>query len=260
MRLNFTFKTIELRKNMTKLIFLGCLSKKMYESTCENVIKIIKFLDNEFEILEDPPCCGSLAYHISTDEELRNHITFVNNWFKSNDVSELVTSCAGCFIYFSRYYKEYLGSEFKIKVHHLLQFIAETENLKKLNLKYSGKSIKVNYHDACHLRNAEPPIIEEPRSILNSIENVEMIEMSNNKINSICCGAGGGVYSIFKESSDYNAKTIFDQMKRTKVLLTACPFCYTAFRRIREENNIKKPVIKFEDFIVKLMEGADPIN
>ena len=84
--------------------------------------------------------------------------------------------------------------------------------------------------------------------------------MDNNKTNSICCGAGGGVYSIFKENSDYNSQLIFEQSKRAKVLLTACPFCYTAFKRIRDENNIKNPVIKFEDFIVKLIEGVDPIN
>ncbi|GAG85883.1 unnamed protein product, partial [marine sediment metagenome] len=59
---------------------------------------------------------------------------------------------------------------------------------------------------------------------------------------------------------DYNAKSIFDNMNKGKALLTACPFCFTALNRIREENNIKKPVIKFEDFIVKLMEGGDPIS
>jgi Fe-S oxidoreductase len=83
--------------------------------------------------------------------------------------------------------------------------------------------------------------------------------MDFNKTKSICCGAGGGVYSVFKENSDYNAKTIFDNMKKGKALLTACPFCYTALVRIRDENNIKKPVIKFEDFIIKLMEGVDPL-
>jgi Fe-S oxidoreductase len=129
----------------------------------------------------------------------------------------------------------------------------------KLNLNYSNKKIKVSYHDACHLRNAVKPIIDEPRAILNSIENIELFEMENNRTNSICCGAGGGAYSIFKENSDYNSKLIFEQSKRAKALITACPFCYTALKRIREENNIKSPVIKFEDFIMKLIEGVDPI-
>ena len=245
---------------MRKLIYLGCLSSSKYKETCENGIKIIKFLDDEYEILDDVPCCGALSYHIANDEELKKHVEFVNNWFKSNDVSKIVTICAGCYNYLTRYYKQYLGSDFNIDVKHLLQFMAIPENLKKLNLKHSGKKLTVNYHDACHLRNAIPPIIEEPREIINSIENIELFEMENTKINSICCGAGGGVYAIFKENSDYNAKTIFNQMRKGKALLTACPFCYTALQRIRKENNIKKPVIKFEDFIIKIMNQEDPLT
>ena len=244
---------------MRKLIYLGCLSSSKYEETCENGIKIIKFLDDEYEILDGVPCCGALSYHIANDEELKKHVEFVNNWFNSNDVSKIVTICAGCYNYLTRYYKQYLGSDFNIEVKHLLQFMAIPKNLKKLNLKHSGKKLTVNYHDACHLRNAIPPIIEEPREIINSIENIELYEMENTKMNSICCGAGGGVYATFKENSDYNAKTILNQMRKGKAMLTACPFCYTALRRIREENNIKKPVIKFEDFIIKIMNQEDPL-
>ncbi len=238
---------------MTKLIYLGCLSSSKYLETCNNAVKIIKFLDDKYQVLDNPPCCGALAFHISSNEELKNHVQFVNDWFKANDVTELVTICAGCYTYLIRYYKEYLGQDFKVDVKHLLQFMNKPEYLKKLNLKFVGKKLAVNYHDPCHLRNAIVPIIEEPRNIIFSIENVELKEMANNKKDSICCGAGGGVYSIFKENSDYSSKTIFDQMKRTKALITPCPFCYTALNRIRKENNIKTPVIKFEDFIAKLM-------
>jgi Fe-S oxidoreductase len=246
---------------MTKLIFLGCLSSTRYKDTSENAIKIIKFLDHEYIELENSPCCGALAHQIAHIEGIREHVKFVNNWFKENDVKQIVTICAGCYNYFTRYYPEHLGTEFNVNVMHLLQFIDNPENLKKLNLKYIGKKLKIYYHDACHLRNAKPPIIDQPRNIINSIDgNIVLGEMENNRLNSLCCGAGGGVYSIFKENSDFSSKLIFDQMRMSKALLTACPFCYTSFIRIKEENNIKTPVIKFEDFIFKLMEGVDPIN
>ncbi|MHA1803918.1 MAG: (Fe-S)-binding protein [Promethearchaeota archaeon] len=245
---------------MTKLLYLGCLSRNRFKNTCENAIKLVQAIDPEYAVLEDAPCCGSLTFHVSNDQELKKHVEFVNQWFKDNNVEKLVTICAGCYRYLTGYYPELLKDDFKVEVKHLLQFMAEDVNLKKLNLKNEKKKLVVNYHDACHLKNADPPILEEPRKILNSIENVEVFEMENNRLNSICCGAGGGVYSIFKENSDYNAKTIFDQMRKGKALLTACPFCYNALTRIREENNIKKPVIKFEDFIVKLMEGEDPLK
>ncbi len=244
---------------MTKLIFLGCLSRNRYKETCENALKIINQLDSEYEVIDDTPCCGSLSFHVASQAELKKHVEEVNQWFKDHHVNELVTICAGCYRYLTGY-KEFLNGEFNVKVKHLLQLMAEDENLKKLNLKYDKSKLYVNYHDACHLKNANPPLIEEPRKIINSIENVEIFEMENSGLNSICCGAGGGVYSIFKENSDYNGKTIFDQMRKGKALLTACPFCYTALKRIHDENNIKKPIIKFEDFIVKLMEGGDPLK
>jgi len=245
---------------MTKLIFLGCLSNSKYKDTCTNALKIIKTLDQEFEVIDNTPCCGALAYNTASEKDLAAHVKFVNNWFKLNDICEIVTICAGCYNYLTKFYPLYLRNDFNIDVKHLIQFISIPENLRKLNLKYQGKKVKVVYHDACHLRNAQKPILEEPRLILNSIENIEIYEMEHNRTNSDCCGAGGGVYSIFKENSDYNSNLIFEKSKEGDVLLTACPFCYTALKRVKEENHIKKPIIKFEDFLAKIMEGVDPIS
>ena len=247
---------------MTKLIFFGCLSKKNYESTCQNAIRLIQFLDNEYQVHEEVPCCGSLLYHTSPKEEQIEHQQIVNNWFKEREVSEIVTICAGCYNYLSTYYKENLGDAFDIKIQHLLQFINKPENLKKLSLKFNGKKINIAYHDPCHLKCAVTPIIEEPRNIIASIgSNLKLKEMENNQLDSLCCGSGGGVYSIFKENSDFNTDLIFKQAKKVqaKVLLTPCPFCYTALKRIKEENKIRIPIMKFEDFIVKVMDGWDNV-
>lgn len=243
---------------MSKLIFFGCLSKEKYKSTCENAKRIITYLDKEYQVFDDVPCCGSLAYHISTPEELKKHIQFVNEWFKEHDITEIVTICAGCYNYLSRYYKEYLGEEFDIEIKHLLQFINIPKNLEKLDLKHNDRKFVVAYHDPCHLRNALTPIIEEPRNIINSIEGkIKLNEMDNNKQNSLCCGSGGGVYSSYKENSDFSTALIFKQAKKqyAKVLITPCPFCFTALKRIKEENRIKTPVLKFEDFLIKLIDG-----
>ncbi len=245
---------------MSKLIFLGCLSKKNYEPTCQNAIKLIQFLDSEYQVYEDVPCCGSLLYHTSLKEEQIEHQQFVNDWFKERKVSEIVTICAGCYNYLCTYYKENLGDDFTIKIQHLVQFVNQTENLKNLNLKYNGKKLNIVYHDPCHLRCASTPIIEEPRNIIASIgSNLKLKEMENNYMDSLCCGSGGGVYSIFKENSDFNTDLIFKQAKKVqaKVLLTPCPFCYTALKRIKDENEIRIPIMKFGDFLVKIMDGGE---
>jgi len=245
---------------MTKQIFLGCLSSTHYKDTCESGIKLIQSIDSEYKVFDDVPCCGALSYHITQEEKMKQHVEYVNKWFQEHNINKITTICAGCYQYLTKYYPMFLGKDFKVEVEHLLQFLARSDNLSKLNINYEGKKLRICYHDACHLRNAVVPIIEEPRKILNSIKNLELQEMENNKLNSICCGSGGGVYSIFKENSDYNTKTIFDQMRRGKILLTGCPFCYTAFKRVKKENNIRKPVLKIEDFLMKLINGVDPLK
>ena len=129
-----------------KLIYLGCLSKKTYKDTCKNAIKIIKFLDSEYQDIDDVPCCGSLSYHVTSEKDLKEHVQFVNDWFKENRVTELITICAGCYSYLTNYYPKYLGSDFNVKVQHLLQFMNQPENLEKLNLKYEGKKLNLSSH------------------------------------------------------------------------------------------------------------------
>jgi len=161
------------------------------------------------------------------------------------------------------YYPKYLDSDFNVKTQHLLQFLNQPGFLEKLDLKYEGEKLAIAYHDPCHLISGSPKITEEPRTILNSIKgNIILKELEYASDLSICCGAGGGVYSSFKENSNYNSNLIFQQAKkaRVKALITPCPFCYTALKRIKEENKkIRIPVIKFEDFIYNLIEGVDPI-
>ena len=248
---------------MTKLIYLGCLSKEKYQDTCINAIKIIQKLDPEYKEIDDAPCCGSLLFHTSTEEEIKNHVQKVHNWFNSNEVSDIITICAGCYRYLTTEHKEYFP-EFDINIEHFVEYIAQPENLEKLDLKYEeGKKLVVTYHDPCHLKSVKPKIIEEPRKILESVKgSLVFKEMDPNPILSLCCGAGGGVYSSFKENSAVNSPIIFENAKksRAKLLLTSCPFCFTALKKAKEENSkIRMDVMKYEDFIMKLIEGVDPL-
>ena len=247
-----------------KGIFLGCLSRERYDETCKHAIEIIQKLDEDYSLLEEAPCCGSVNHHIASVEEIKNHAMSVYQYFTDNNITEIITICAGCYNYFTTYYPEILP-EFDIKVRHIVQLIAEPENLEKLNLKYSGKKrLTITYHDPCHLLAAEPQIKEEPRIILENIEGkIRYNDMQENEALTLCCGAGGGVYSSFKENSTYNSKFIFDQAKRqrAKILLTSCPFCFTALKKVQEEDDkVRTKVVKFEDFILNLMKEADPLN
>ena len=92
----------------------------------------------------------------------------------------------------------------------------------KLNLEKG--ELDVTYHDSCHLaRHME--VFDEPRNVIESL--ATLVEMENNRENSLCCGAGGGVKSAYPEIATQMARTRIDQAMDTgcKTLVTACPFC-----------------------------------
>jgi Fe-S oxidoreductase len=47
----------------------------------------------------------------------------------------------------------------------------------------------VTYHDACYL-GRKNDIYDEPRALLRALPGVELVEMSHNRSNSLCCGGG----------------------------------------------------------------------
>lgn len=81
-----------------------------------------------------------------------------------------------------------LGVEYPVK--HYTQFLVE--RMEQLNpmLKKEVKA-KVAFHDPCYLGRVNG-IFDQPRDLLTAIPGVELVEMSHQRLNSLCCGGGGG--------------------------------------------------------------------
>jgi Fe-S oxidoreductase len=92
---------------------------------------------------------------------------------------------------------------------------------------YKLKSLsynKVTYHDPCEIgKYAE--IYKEPRSIIHSIPNLELVEMAKIRENSWCCGGGGSVNIIHTRLALSVSELRIKQTAETgaKTLVTACP-------------------------------------
>jgi Fe-S oxidoreductase len=85
---------------------------------------------------------------------------------------------------------EYPGLDISYPIRHYTEFLAERLDLLKPLLKREVKA-KVAYHDPCYLGRANG-IFDQPRAILQAIPGLELVEMSHNHMNSLCCGGGGG--------------------------------------------------------------------
>ena len=112
------------------------------------------------------------------------------------------------------------------EVLHVTQALQDTIQKKKLKLKTPSKTVRVTYHDPCHLSRAAG-VYDDPREILRAIPGLDLIEMETTRDAAMCCGAGGGLRSY---DSDLSMKMAADRVKgalaiEAEIIATACPFC-----------------------------------
>ena len=117
-----------------------------------------------------------------------------------------------------------------------------------------GESVKVTYHDPCHL-GRHMDLYEIPREIIAKIPGIELVEIKRNRKNAWCCGAGGGVKSQFPDlAKDISKERIREAVESgADILITSCPFCIgnlkDAHEEMEPELKEKIQVIDIIDFI-----------
>ena len=107
--------------------------------------------------------------------------------FKRYKFNEIITTDPHAYNALKNVYPS-LGVSYPVR--HYTQFLYERiEQIKPL-LKTEIKA-RVAYHDPCYLGRVNG-IFDEPRNLLKAIPGVELVEMTHQRLNSLCCGGGGG--------------------------------------------------------------------
>jgi len=175
-------------------------------------------------------CCGE-SIRKTGDEELFKRLARDNiKAFVDNGVKKILVSSPHCYHTFKNEYPEFMVN---FEVVHITQFLAELLDQGRLELsKEYGK--KVTYHDPCYL-GRHNGIYDEPREALKKIPGLELDEMPESRVSSLCCGGGGG--RIWMETvkgerfSDFRIEQAVGV--GAEVLATACPYCITHFEESR---------------------------
>lgn len=214
------------------LYFRGCTAREKETSIQKATEKLLDIAGVDYHILEDEKCCGSVLLRTGFFNEAQRQIEKNTEVLKGE---KIITSCAGCY---KTLKEDYEG----LDVIHISQLLDELIRDGKLNLEKG--ELDVTYHDSCHLaRHME--VFDEPRNVIGALAN--LVEMENNRENSLCCGAGGGVKSAYPEIATQMARTRIDQAMDTgcKTLVTACPFCKLNL------SNDELEVLDLTEFLVK---------
>jgi Fe-S oxidoreductase len=220
-------------EEMDVLYFVGCYFS--YDPRLKKVARATANILNkagvDFGILGSKEnCCGE-SIRKAGDEELFKRLARENiKTFIDNGVKKILVSSPHCYHTFKNEYPEFMVD---FEVVHISQYVFELIHEGKIELsKEYGK--KVTYHDPCYL-GRHNDIYDEPREALKKIPGLELNEMPESRVDSLCCGGGGG--RIWMETpkgerfSDLRLEQAIDV--EAEVLATSCPYCITNFEDSR---------------------------
>ena len=173
----------------------GCVQQVFFQHVNQATARVLAAEGCEVIIPRAQQCCGALMLHSGLDEQAATLARRMIATFEAANVDTIVINAAGC------------GSTMK-EYGHLLRddpawaaraaaFSAKCKDISEILCELPARaprhalSMRVAYHDACHLRHAQG-IHAEPRLLLAGIPNLEVAEIDEA---TLCCGSAG-VYNL----------------------------------------------------------------
>ncbi|MDR3568491.1 MAG: (Fe-S)-binding protein [Syntrophobacteraceae bacterium] len=219
-------------EGMEILYFPGCYLS--YDPRMKRVAKATAAILNkagvDFGILGSKESCCGESIRKTGDEELFKRLAKENiKNFIDAGVKKVLVSSPHCYHTFKNEYPEFMVN---FEVVHIAQYLFEL--MREGRLVVSGEyAKKVTYHDPCYL-GRHNGIFDEPREVLKKA-GLELVEMSECRLDSLCCGGGGGRIWMETPKGERFSDLRLDQAVEVgaRVLATSCPYCITNFEDSR---------------------------
>jgi Fe-S oxidoreductase len=205
--------------------------KKVAQAT----VKILQKAGVDFGILGSKEnCCGESIRRTGNEVVFKKLAKENIKTFVDNGVKKILVSSPHCYHTFKNEYPEF---KVNFEVIHVSQYLSALVNDGKLQItKEYGK--KITYHDPCYL-GRHNGVYDEPRGVLNKIPGLELNEMPETRVDSLCCGMGGGRIWAETEKHERFSNLRVEQAIElgAEEVVTSCPYCITALEDSRLVTN-----------------------
>jgi L-lactate dehydrogenase complex protein LldE len=165
------------------------------------MVAVLRRLGVHVDFPMDQTCCGQPAFNSGYSHEASS---LARRFLDVFDKSEYVVVPSGsCASMVKVFYPGLLQSEPSIKeqasllsgrVYEFSQFLVHVLGVTDVGAAFQGR---VTYHDSCHLLR-ELGVDWEPRELIQKVQGVEVVPLSNSNV---CCGFGGAFSVKYPEIS-----------------------------------------------------------
>ncbi len=229
--------------------FAGCSLTYAYPDIGAAMIRLLQRMGFSIFLPHSQRCCGIPALSLGNGRLVEKLADENLSAFRKHKISHIITACGSCNGGIGEYYATMKGEygDLTEKVIDFSVFLGQEGFVEKLRqMPKWRKRAKITYHDPCHLKTQG--IIQEPRTILQAIPNVEFVEMENA---STCCGLGGTFSMYHYESSKaIGAKKIPGLLESgAEKIATACPGCMMQLQDIINHGSLKVKVVHILDLV-----------
>lgn len=185
--------------------------------------KLLTIADVSFGTIGDKEnCCGDPATAMGETATFGRLKQKNTDLFTTAGVKKIITTSPHCMNTFKHQY-DALKNE--IDTMHYIELL-DTLITKGQLTPLKSVDITVTYHDPCYL-GRHNNIYDAPRRVLNSIPGLNLVEMDNNREQSLCCGGGGGgPWKSLPQDQQFGVLRIKQAIKTgASIIATACPYC-----------------------------------
>lgn len=178
------------------------------------------------------------GYFIGDDEIERKMLNQVVEAAEVLEIENLVLSeCGHGFLALRHHAKMLLGREPRFNVISIIELTLEMAKKGVIKLDKEAHPFPIAYHDPCNL-GRKGGLFGPPRELL-SMTCREVVELTPNRMNSVCCGGGGALLqdSTSKDRRMIAGKAKADQMRATGLdfLATGCLSCHRQLAELSQQ-------------------------
>ena len=172
-------------------LFVTCIVDQLFPEVGVSVVRVLRRLGVEVGFPEGQTCCGQAVYNSGYRREAREMAVRTLEEFGESEY--VVVPSGSCSAMMRVFYLDLFEDEpemlrkavaFSQKVYEFSEFLVKVLGVEDAGSRGSGTAA---FHPGCHLMR-EMEVREEPRTLLESVDGLEVRELRNAET---CCGFGG---------------------------------------------------------------------